>query len=209
MRRQAGIQVAGACDELESEEGSDKPCLAGRDVCRDCGARTSRAFTSRRLCSTIKVANSDSAPGRGGPAVSRATGMDGQSWPHRKCRCPCRCIDFAPDYRGKQQRNRGLATTWARVCSNCELWTRDRAHFIYCNRSRGHYRQQGVHRHYGGRSLGVAERSHFERGPGAVHTPHRQAVRIGRRARRVHQYRRSYRPAGWDWRHPGGHRRPQ
>ena len=131
-----------------------------------------------------------------------------QSWPRRKCRRSCRCIDFAPDYRGKQ-RNRGLATTWARDCSNCELWTRHRAHFIHCNRSRGHYRQQGVHRHYGGRSLGVTERSHFKSGPGAVHTPHRQTVRIGRRARRVHQYRRSYRPAGRDWCHPGGHRRPQ
>ena len=157
MRRQAGIQVAGACDELESEEGSDRPCLAGRDVCRDYGARASRAFASRRLCPTIKVADLDSAQGRAGPAVSRATGMDGQSWPRRKCRRSCRCIDFAPDYRGKQ-RNRGLATTWARDCSNCELWTRHRAHFIHCNRSRGHYRQQGVHRHYGGRSLGVAER---------------------------------------------------
>ena len=103
----------------------------------------------------------DSAQGRAGPAVPRATGMDGQSWPHRKCQRACRCIDFAPDYRGKQ-RNRGLATTWARDCSNCELWTRDRAHFLHCNRSRGHYRQQGVHRHYGGRSLGVAERGHFE-----------------------------------------------
>ncbi len=108
-----------------------------------------------------------------------------------------------------KQRNRGLATTWARDCSNCELWTCDRTDLLHRNRSRGHNRQQGVHRHYGGRSLGVAERGHCERGPGAVHTPHRQAVRIGRRARRVHQYRRAYRAAGWDWRHPGGHRRPQ
>ena len=209
MRRQAGIQVAGACDELENEEGSDRPCLAGRDVCRDCGARASRAFASLRSCSTIKVTDSDSAPGRAGPEVPRATGLGRQPWPHRKRECARKRLDFAPDRRGKQQRNRGLATTWARVCSNCELWTRDRAHFIHCNRSRGHYRQQGVRRHYRGRSLGVAERGHFERGPGAVHTPHRQAVRTGRRARRVHQYRRAYRAAGWDGRHPGGHRRPQ